>query len=177
MSGFKDLFTHFVKTLTHRTPLARIDLCLIMVGYGVQYSKIKEYFQQSAKHGLIFQQAAEAEQSKQNPANFIGMTNMPTQKTAGFERGGSIRIDRCWSSGPMSEKEVLRKVVKVRAFIIPVRHVYEICSLYHRGVFKIGCEGKTKREREIHSKSKYVLKLLCIKKRLEESHAIQTLSL
>ena len=121
----KNLFTHFVKTLTHRTPLARIDLCLIVVGDGVQYNKTKEYFQQSAKHGLIFQQAAEAEQSKQNLANFIGMTIKPSLKTAGFERGGSIRIERCWSSGPMSEKEVLKKVVKVKAFIIQVRHVYE----------------------------------------------------
>ena len=124
-SGLKIFFTHFVKTLTHRTPLARIDLCLIVVGDGVQYNKTKEYFQQSAKHGLIFQQAAEAEQSKQNPANFIGMTIKPSLKTAGFERGGSIRIERWWSSGPMSEKEVLKKVVKVKAFIIQVRHVYE----------------------------------------------------
>ena len=61
-SDLKNLFTHFAKALTHRTPLARIDLCLIVVGDGVQYNKTKEYFQQSAKHGLIFQQAAEAEQ-------------------------------------------------------------------------------------------------------------------
>ena len=40
-------------SLRYQTPLARIYLCLILVGSGIQYRRTEEYLQQATEQGLI----------------------------------------------------------------------------------------------------------------------------